>query len=101
MRAFVAVLVVELHFHAAGSLKSKRAQLAPVKSYLKGRIGASVAEIDHQDLWQRATLIVSLTSSSQVGLEQSIASIKRWLQERFVEGVVVRESIHSLHDLFE
>ena len=53
---FVAVLVIDLHFPDAGSLKGKRKELSSIKAQLHGRLGAAVAEVDHQDLWQRATL---------------------------------------------
>ena len=51
----MAVLVIELHFPDAGSLKGKRKELSSIKAQLHGRLGAAVAETDHQDLWQRAT----------------------------------------------
>ena len=61
---FVAVLVIELHFPEAGSLKGKRKELSSVKAQLHGRLGVAVAETGHQDLWQRATLTAALTGGS-------------------------------------
>ena len=61
---YVAVLVIDLHFADASSLKSKRQELSSIKSGLHKRMGAAVAEIDHQDLWQRATLTAALTGGS-------------------------------------
>ena len=58
-KAFVAVLVIHLHFPDAGSLKAKRRELAPVKAHLQGKLGAALAEVEHQDLWQRATLVAA------------------------------------------
>ena len=43
---FVAVLVIDLHFPDAGSLKSKRKELSSIKAQLHGRLGAAVAEVD-------------------------------------------------------
>ena len=40
----------------AGSLKGKRKELLSVKAQLQRRFGASVAEVDHHELWQRARL---------------------------------------------
>jgi len=51
--AFVALLIVELHFPDAGSLKAKRKDLQSVKAQLHGRLGAAVAEVGGQDTWQR------------------------------------------------
>ncbi len=61
---FVAVLVIDLHFPDAGSLKGKRKELSSIKAQLHGRLGAAVAEVDHQDLWQRARLTAALTGGS-------------------------------------
>ena len=63
---FVAVLVIDLHFPDAGSLKSKRKELSSIKAQLHGRLGVAVSETDHQDLWQRATLTAALTGGSLV-----------------------------------
>jgi uncharacterized protein len=96
---FVAVLEIELHFPEAGSLKAKRKELAPVKAFLQGRVGASVAEIDHQDRWQRATLVASLTAGSAGPLEEAADSVERWLDARFPHGARVRRTLTSLRDL--
>ena len=58
--AFVVLLRVHLHFPDSGSLKAKRAELNPVKALLRDRCGASVAEVGHQDRWQRSTLAVAV-----------------------------------------
>ena len=44
---------VELHFPEAGSLKGKRKYVKSAKAQLQNRFGASVAEVDHHELWQR------------------------------------------------
>ena len=46
--AYVALLLVHLHFPEAGSLKAKRKDLASVKAQLHGRMGVTVAEVDLQ-----------------------------------------------------
>ena len=51
---YVGILWVELHFPEAGSLKGKRKYVQSAKAQLQHRFGASVAEVDHHDLWQRA-----------------------------------------------
>ena len=56
MPGFVAILAVELHFPEAGSLKGKRKHVLSAKAQLQNRFGASVAEVDHHELWQRCAL---------------------------------------------
>ena len=76
---FVAILTVELHFPEAGSLKGKRHHVRSAKDNLRNRFGAAVAEVDHHDLWQRATLTVACVSRDAAGAEELAAGAERWL----------------------
>ncbi|MFL5824227.1 MAG: DUF503 domain-containing protein [Solirubrobacteraceae bacterium] len=96
---FVALLVIDLHFPEAGSLKTKRRELASIKAQLHGRLGAAVAEVDHQDLWQRARLTAALTSGSFSTLSAAADGVERWLQARCPDGVGVQRVIASVQDL--
>ncbi len=96
---FVAVLVVDLHFPESRSLKSKRKELSSIKAQLHGRLGATVAEVAHQDLWQRATLTAALTGSSHTALCKAADNVERWLLNRCPDGVHVRRMVTSVEDL--
>jgi uncharacterized protein len=90
---------VHLHFPEAGSLKAKRAELNSLKAVLHGRLGAAVAEVDHQDTWQRSTLAVALTAGSQHGAEERADAVQRFLEERLPQGVRVERTVASWTDL--
>jgi uncharacterized protein len=62
-----ALVTVELHVPGVGSLKGKRGVVKPLVAALRRDLHVSVAEIDHQDLWQRATLGVAIAAGSEVG----------------------------------
>jgi uncharacterized protein len=98
---FVAVLVIHLHFPDAGSLKGKRKELSSIKAQLHGRLGAAVAEIDHQDLWQRATLTAALTGGSMTRLAAAVDNVERWLVARCPDGVRVERFLTSVDELAE
>jgi hypothetical protein len=49
---YIGILSAELRFPDNHSLKGKRKELLSVKSQLARRFGASVAEVDHHDVWQ-------------------------------------------------
>jgi uncharacterized protein YlxP (DUF503 family) len=51
----------ELHLPDARSLKGKRAVLRPLLDRLRNT-GASVSEVDHHDLWQRAALGIAVVA---------------------------------------
>jgi uncharacterized protein YlxP (DUF503 family) len=96
---FVAVLVIELHFPDAGSLKAKRKELASIKAQLQGRLGLTVAEVAHHDLWQRARLTAALTSGSLGTLAAAADNVERWLTSRCPDGVRVERVLASVEDL--
>ena len=97
--AYVALLLVHLLFPDAGSLKAKRKDLASVKAQLQGRMGVAVAEVGHQDLWQRATLAAALTAGSPGLLERSVDRVEAFLLDRFPETCRVERTIASFADV--
>jgi hypothetical protein len=78
---YVAILTVELHFPEAASLKGKRHFVRSAKDNLRNRFGAAVAEVDHHDLWQRATLTVACVARSAHDAEELADGAERWLAE--------------------
>lgn len=69
---FVGLVRIELHFPGATSLKDKRSVLQGLKERIRQRALASVAEVDHQDLWQRAALGVALVSGESRQVEERL-----------------------------
>ncbi|HTX09421.1 MAG TPA: DUF503 domain-containing protein [Solirubrobacteraceae bacterium] len=98
---FVAVLVIDLHFPDAGSLKTKRKELSSIKAQLHGRLGAAVAEVDHQDLWQRSRLTAALTGGSLSVLSAATDNLERWLEARWPENVRIQRIVTSVEELSE
>jgi uncharacterized protein len=96
---FVAVLVIDLHFPDAGSLKAKRKELSSIKAQLQTRMHVAVSETDHQDLWQRATLTAALTGGSLQQLETAADTVERWVLGRCPDGASVQRLVASVEDL--
>lgn len=97
--AYVAALVVDLHFPEAGSLKAKRKELSSLKGQLRSRLGVAVAEVDHQDVWQRSTLLVTLASGSLQTLSTASDEVERFVEARHPDGVAVERLIASVEEL--
>jgi uncharacterized protein len=76
---YVGILSVELHFPESGSLKGKRKYVKSAKAHLRERFGASVAEVDHHDLWQRSRLTVACASNGHRDLEELLDAVVRYL----------------------
>ena len=84
---YVGILAVELHFPEAGSLKGKRKYVKSVKAQLQNRFGASVAEVDHHDLWQRAGLTVACVARDYREAERLLDEAERYLHGQEFELV--------------
>ena len=97
--AFVVLMRVHLHFPGVGSLKGKRAELNRVKAHLRERCGATVAEVAHQDTWQRSTLAVAVTAGSERRCVEAADNVVRYLDARFPQGVRVERQVASWNDL--
>ena len=76
---YVGILSVELHFPEAGSLKGKRKHVRSAKAQLQNRFGASVAEVEHHDLWQRAGLTVACVARGHKELQELLDGAERYL----------------------
>src|SRR5919206_550251 len=72
---------VHLHFPDVGSLKGKRAELNRVKALLRERLHLSVAEVGHQDSWQRSTLAVAVASRSAANAQDTVDTVQRALDK--------------------
>ena len=93
-RGWIGILSVELHFPEAHSLKEKRMLLRSAKDQLRNRFGASVAEVDHHDVWQRARITAALVARQHSEAEKLLADAERYLASREWElGTVDRELV--------
>ena len=76
---YVGILSAELHFPDNRSLKGKRKELLSVKAQLQRRFGASVAEVDHHELWQRSGLTVACVAREYGEAERLLDEALRYL----------------------
>jgi uncharacterized protein YlxP (DUF503 family) len=95
---YIGILTVELHFPEAGSLKGKRKFVKSAKAQLQHRFGASVAEVDHHELWQRSKLTVACVARGHRELEELLDGAERWLAGQEFELVRVDRSVVDPED---
>jgi uncharacterized protein len=93
---YVGILSVELHFPEAGSLKGKRKYVKSAKAQLQNRFGASVAEVDHHDLWQRSRLTLSCVARDYREVEQLLDEAVRYLAGQEFELVRTDRDVVTL-----
>ena len=95
---YVGILSVELHFPDAGSLKSKRKELLSAKAQLQRRFGASVAEVDHHDLWQRSRLTLSCVARTYRDVEELLNGAERYLAGQAFDLTRAEREVVTLDD---
>ena len=74
--AVIGVLTLELRLENSHSLKDKRHVVRSLKDRLRARFNVAVAEIDFQDLWQRAAVAAVTVSSDRVHAEKVLQSVE-------------------------
>jgi uncharacterized protein len=74
--ASVGVLTLELRLQNSHSLKEKRHVVQSLKDRLRHKFNVAVAEIDYQDLWQRAAIAAVTVSSDHSHAEKVLQSVE-------------------------
>jgi uncharacterized protein YlxP (DUF503 family) len=93
---YIGILSVELHFPEAGSLKGKRKHVKSAKAQLQNRFGASVAEVDHHELWQRTRLTLSCVAREYREAEKLLDEAERYLAAQEFELVRADREVVTL-----
>ena len=90
----IALLSLELFLPMSQSLKDKRMVLRRLKDRL-GAFNVSVAEVAHQDLWQRAGLAVATVATSDEMADKTLTSVLNEI-ERLEPGLVTASQVEFL-----
>ena len=73
----IGVLTLEIRVENSHSLKDKRHVVKSLKERLRHKFNVSVAEIDYQDLWQRALVAAVTVASDHAHGEQVLQAVER------------------------
>jgi len=72
----IGVLTLEIRLQDAHSLKDKRQVVKSLKDRLRSKFNVAVAEIDCQELWQRAVVAAVTVASDHVHAEKVLQSVE-------------------------
>lgn len=76
---FASVLVADLHLPLADSLKAKRAAITPILEGARRRHRVAVAEVGHQDRWQRSELAFATVGSREAQAREVLDAVERFV----------------------
>jgi uncharacterized protein YlxP (DUF503 family) len=95
----VALERFDLRIPACHSLKEKRHVVRALTSAIRSSFNVSVAEVEHQDLWQRAALGVAAVGAQEYHLRKVLHEVEK-LVDRWAEVEVISTdlSVHYADD---
>ena len=82
----------ELHLSGCQSLKDKRRIVKSLKDRLHQKFGVSAAEVDHQDLWQRAAIAAAVVSGDARHAEEVLTACDRLVQAEPLAHIIASET---------
>jgi uncharacterized protein YlxP (DUF503 family) len=85
---FVAVAKITLSIPEAGSLKSKRHVLHKVLDKVRTRFNVSIAEVEDNDLWQKATLGVATVANEHAFAQECLDKVLKFIEDLYVAPVI-------------
>jgi uncharacterized protein YlxP (DUF503 family) len=91
----VALERFDLRIPGSRSLKQKRHVVASLNATIRQRFPVSVAEVDHQDLWQRAAIAVAAVGADQHHLRRVMHEVEK-LVDRWAEIEVLQADLEFL-----
>ena len=71
------LLSLDIHIPAANSLKDKRRVIKSLRERIRRRCNVSIAEVDYQDKWQRATLAIVAVTSDSAGMDRVLLQVQK------------------------
>ncbi len=93
--ARVALGTIELHLPDVDSLKGKRHVLKGLKERVRVKFEVAVAEVDHHDIWQRATLAVACVSHDSRHANEVVSKAMDFIEAN-VDGSVIDTTVEIL-----
>ncbi len=89
---FVCVARLTLQIPESGSLKAKRQVLRRITDRVKARFNVAVAEVDDQDLWQKATLALAVVGNDRRHVDEQMEKIIHFVEEMYVAPLISRQT---------
>lgn len=94
----MSVGLLSLHIMIPGcqSLKEKRSRIRPLIARLRKEFNVSVAEMDYQDTWQEALLMVATVSNHQDHSQRSLQAVTDWIERCWPDVTVINDTYEFL-----
>jgi uncharacterized protein len=99
---FIGVARFEIFIPESTSLKDKRGVLRSITSVITKKYNVSIAEVDHQDLWQRSALGISCVSGTMSQCRKVLQEVEKAVGRSALDGAEIVDrsiDVFALEDL--
>jgi uncharacterized protein len=99
---FIGVGRYELFIPASGSLKDKRQLVRSVTMHVRSKFNVAIAEVDHQNLWQRTALGVTCVSETGGQCRKILQEVEKAIGRASIDGAEIidrQNEVVALDDL--
>ncbi len=83
---FVGVGRYEIFIPDSSSLKDKRQVLRSITTTVRKKFNVAIAEVDHQDLWQRSAFGVSCVAESGLQCRKVLQEVEKAIARAAIDG---------------
>ncbi len=87
----VGVCRLSLHFPECNSLKSKRHGLRKIIDRVRAKFNVAVAEVEHQDTWQRSGLGLVVVGNEGRHVQSMLDNIVSFVESLYVAQILDRQ----------
>ncbi|GIX48661.1 MAG: hypothetical protein KatS3mg131_2872 [Candidatus Tectimicrobiota bacterium] len=84
----VGVCTIELRMREPHSLKAKRQVVKSIITRVRNQFNVAVAEVDHQDKWQRTTLGVAVVSTATDHANGILSKVVNFIESMYVVDLI-------------
>lgn len=93
----VALCHLTLRLPENGSLKGKRAVVKSIQQRLHNRFNVSVAEVEHNDVWQLAGIEIAAVANSSAHASEVVASAVAYMEGLRLDVEIIDQETELLY----
>ena len=91
----VSVCQIELRLPENQSLKGKRQVIKSITTRIQNKFNVSVAEVDHQNLWQLATLGIACVSNHRNHANETLSNVVKFVVQNYPDVELLSSQIET------
>ena len=77
-------------------MKEKRSRIKPILARVRKEFNVAAAEVEHQDIWQTATIGLVTLSTTSAHTQRRLQAVPRWIESCWPDIVIEVEKMEII-----